>query len=93
LALPGTAQTMHFSRVIVVGLKQNKERLTKRGVTKEFLKKLNDTVAAQTPENEQETLKAKLKEKTVAFDANMAELVKQLSEAKKVIKLEMPRET
>jgi hypothetical protein len=87
------AQTLHFGRVLASGLDQNKDRLAKRGLTKEFVKKLNDTVAAaQTLENEQESLKAKLKEKTVAFDAAMTELTKQLSEAKKVVKLEMPQE-
>jgi FMN-dependent NADH-azoreductase len=76
------------------GLDQNNDRVAKRGLTKDFVKKLNETVAAaQTLENEQESLKARLKEKTASFDANMAELVKQLSEAKKVIKLEMPQET
>jgi response regulator RpfG family c-di-GMP phosphodiesterase len=85
------AQVLHNSRLMAAGLDQNSD---KWGLTKEFIKKINDTVnAAQNLENEQETLKAKLKEKTVVFDANMAELVKQLSEAKKVIKLEMPQET
>jgi FMN-dependent NADH-azoreductase len=88
------AQTLNFGRVMASGLDQNNDRVAKRGLTKDFVKKLNETVAAaQTLENEQESLKARLKEKTASFDANMAELVKQLSEAKKVIKLEMPQET
>jgi hypothetical protein len=34
-----------------------------------------------------------LKEKTLEFDIRMAELIKQLSEARKVVKLEMPQES
>jgi hypothetical protein len=48
---------------------------------------------AQQLDTEQETLKARLKEKTLEFDTRMAELIKQLSEARKVVKLEMPQES
>ena len=40
---------------------------------------------------EQETLKAKLKEKTVELDTMMSSLTKKTSEARKIIKLDMPQ--
>ena len=49
--------------------------------------------ASQTLDNEQEDLKAKLKTKTAALDAKVSELEKFISEARKVVKLEMEKET
>jgi hypothetical protein len=39
---------------------------------------------------EQETLKAKLKEKTEEFDKAFAAMLKKAGEARKIIKLDMP---
>ena len=47
--------------------------------------------AEHTANAEQEALKSRLKEKTTALDANMAELQQKVSEAKKVVKLAIPQ--
>jgi hypothetical protein len=93
MARKSNAQELHFGRQMVVGLGENYERLSKRGLTKEFIKKMETTLeATQKAENEQEALKAKVKEKTAEFETQMAALLKQIGEAKKVIKLELPQE-
>jgi len=47
----------------------------------------------QTLDDEQEDLKAKLKTKTASLDSNIETLEKLLSEARKVVKLEMEKES
>ena len=88
------AEVINDAKLMVSGLKSNTDRVSKRGLDKDFISKLESImVKSQTLDNEQEDLKAKLKTKTSELDNEMMELEKLMSESKKVVKLEMPQET
>ena len=88
------AEVINDVKLMVSGLKSNTDRVSKRGLDKDFISKLESImVKSQTLDNEQEDLKAKLKTKTSELDNEMMELEKLMSESKKVVKLEMPQET
>jgi hypothetical protein len=44
-------------------------------------------------DNEQESLKAKLKEKTAALDGEVDKMQKMRGEVKKIVKIEIPQES
>jgi hypothetical protein len=74
------------------GLQSHSAEVARRGIDEEFLNTLSSgTSAAINLNSEQEKLKAKLKAKTAELDAQLAALDKQMSEAKKVVKLEFPK--
>lgn len=80
------------SKVMLAGLQANKDRLGKRGIDRLFLENLESRYRkSMEMDNEQEALKARLKEKTAALENELKELEKLLSEAKKTVKLEMPK--
>ncbi len=84
------AEIINSAKVMLSGLKLNIERVGKRGITGEFINNLESSQkSAMVLDNEQEDLKAKLKIKTEALDIMINELNKMLSEARKVVKLEM----
>ena len=88
------AEIINDAKLMISGLKSNTDRVSKRGLDKDFISKLESImVKSQTLDNEQEDLKAKLKTKTSELDNEMMELEKLMSESKKVVKLEMPQET
>ena len=88
------AEVINDVKLMVSGLKSNTDRVSKRGLDKDFISKLESImIKSQTLDNEQEDLKAKLKTKTSELDNEMMELEKLMSESKKVVKLEMPQET
>ena len=88
------AEVINDVKLMISGLKSNTDRVSKRGLDKDFISKLESImVKSQTLDNEQEDLKAKLKTKTSELDNEMMELEKLMSESKKVVKLEMPQET
>ena len=88
------AEVINDAKLMVSGLKSNTDRVSKRGLDKDFISKLESImVKSQTLDNEQEDLKAKLKTKTSELDNEMMELEKLMSESKKVVKLEMTQET
>ena len=88
------AEVINDAKLMISGLKSNTDRVSKRGLDKDFISKLESImVKSQTLDNEQEDLKAKLKTKTSELDNEMMELEKLMSESKKVVKLEMPQET
>lgn len=83
---------MNDSRLMIAGLKQNGEQLSRRGLDAEFLsgyETLHDAV--QTLDNEQERLKADLKSKSDELKQKLKELKGQYAEAKKIVKLDMPQ--
>jgi len=74
------------------GLKNHGETLGRRGIDAEFLARfagLRDR--ALNLNAEQEALKARLEEKTAELEIVLEELDRQRSEAKKVVKLDLPR--
>ena len=88
------AEIINSAKVMLSGLKLNTERVGKRGITGEFITKLESIQkTAMDLDNEQEDLKAKLKTKTAELEGKIEELEKMMSEAKKVVKLEMEKES
>jgi hypothetical protein len=86
------AQTVSDTTVMVKGIRDNQEVLSKRSIDTAFADDLQtDIDAAVALNNEQEALKAKLKEKTEQLDTVMATLTKKAGEARKIIKLDMPQ--
>ena len=88
------SEVINSVKLMLSGLKSNTERVGKRGLDTSFITKLEESMTnAQTLDNEQESLKAELKTKTVKLDEEMVTIQKLMSESKKVVKLEMPQET
>jgi hypothetical protein len=74
------------------GILNNQDVLSKRQLDTSFSEGLkNDADNCVELNNEQETLKAKLKEKTEQLDAAMLALEKKAGGARKIIKLDMPQ--
>lgn len=86
------ADEIAATKVILAGLKANAEKLAKRGIDDQFLAELEGTYnQVLTLDNEQETLKAKLKEKSAILSDQVSAMQKLRSEAKKLVKLEIPQ--
>jgi seryl-tRNA synthetase len=80
-------------QVMLSGLRNNIEQLSQRGITTEFVDKLSANVSeAVTFNNEQEKLKADLKAKTSQLKTKLTEVSKTFSEAKKIVKLDIPKD-
>jgi hypothetical protein len=78
--------------VMVSGIKAHQDVLAGRKIDTVFAGALQTDVDACIALNqEQETLKAKLKEKTAEFDVAFAAMQKKAAEARKIIKLDMPQ--
>ncbi len=91
MASKSFAQTMNNSKLMLAGLKQNPEQLAKRGLDADFVNKYETAFnEAQTLDNEQEKLKAEQKSKTVALQGRLTDLGALHSEARKIVKIEMP---
>ncbi len=88
------ADKMNDSKLMLAGIKQNAERLAKRGLDSEFVTNFetayNDT---QTLDNEQEKLKAEVATKTQQVNQKLQEVGAFHSEAKKIVKIEMENST
>ncbi len=88
------AEKMSDTAVMLDGMTANSERLAKRGLTPELLESIKEQhTKVMRVNSEQETLKARLKEKTSEYETEEAKLDTMLSEARKMIKLEMPQES
>jgi hypothetical protein len=88
------AEKINDTKVMLAGLTANIERLGKRGISADFIAKLQGMYdEAKTIDNEQESMKARLKEKSDALHQKMDEVETVYREAKKVVKLEMPKES
>jgi hypothetical protein len=87
------AEKIKDAEVMSSGLQNNAERLAKRGLDEAFTKNLSsDLQSAIALNNEQEKLKADLKQKTAELDAKLTALNAQVSEARKIVKIEFPKE-
>jgi len=83
---------LNSTRLMLSGLKSAGRPLAKRGLDEAFVSRLE--VAGQKAHDldaEQEALKAKLATQTVAVNANKEELLRLLAEAKKLVKLDLPK--
>lgn len=86
------AERISAAQVMSAGLSANLERMGRRGIDEDFLNTLVEgTNASIVLNNEQEKLKADLKKKTEELDQQLSVVNKQLSEARKVVKLEFPQ--
>ena len=86
------SRTITDTQVMVKGIRDNQEVLSKRQIDLPFADNLQidvDTCIALN--GEQEELKAKLKSKTEELDKAMASMNKKSAEARKIIKLDMPQ--
>ena len=94
MATKSYSKTITDTQVMVNGIKDNKKALSRRQIDDKFAAGLQvDVDICIALNNEQETLKAKLKAKTEELDKAMAEMNKKSSEARKIIKLDMPQST
>ena len=94
MARKSYADNVNTAKVMISGIKANPDRMSKRGLGEEFLAGLTeDYNAVQQLDNEQESLKARLKEKTAELDGRMNSLKKKISEAKTTVKMEMEKKT
>ncbi|MDR3266512.1 MAG: hypothetical protein LBT24_02970 [Tannerella sp.] len=86
------AQTISDAEVLAKGIRDNQDLLSKRQIDVAFADVLQQDIADSVAlNNEQESLKAKLKAKTEQLDAAMAALEKKAGEARKIIKLDIPQ--
>ena len=87
------ADQISKGQVMLSGLKNNVEKLTRRGIDEGFNTQYEtDLRAAIDLNNEQEQLKAALKLKTAALNEKMLAIEKSTSEATKVVKMDIPKE-
>ena len=88
------AEKMNNAKLMLDAVKQNAERLTKRGLDVDFVTRYegvyNETQAQNT---EQEKVKTELKTATEALKQKSHELDALYSEAKKIVKIEMENST
>ncbi|MDR1170915.1 MAG: hypothetical protein LBL24_00515 [Bacteroidales bacterium] len=86
------AEQIVNAQVMISGLEKNLGALSRRGITNEFVNKLSaDVSEAVTLNNEQEKCKADLKAKTGQLQTKLTVVLKTLSEAKKIVKLDIPK--
>ena len=89
--MPGKtyAESINLATVLTSGLKANADRVSKRGITSDFVSNLETSLNdAKNLNNEQETLKANLKTKTDQLNQKMDVMNGFVDEGKKVVKLE-----
>jgi hypothetical protein len=86
------AEEIMLTGIMVNGIRINQTVLSQRKIDNTFADELQANVDMCTALNiEQETLKAKLKEKTAEFDEAFAAMLKKAGEARKIIKLDIPQ--
>ena len=92
MATKSFARTISDAQVMVKGIRDNEAVLAQRKIDGAFADDIQvDVDTCIRLNGEQESLKAKLKEKTAELDATMSSLSKKTSEARKIIKLDMPQ--
>jgi hypothetical protein len=80
------------TEVMAAGLRNNLAKLANRGIDNTFVGEVevlrNQAVGLEA---EQQALKSRLKEKTATLEETMSSLKAKLSEARKLIKLQIPQ--
>lgn len=91
MATKSYADSLFDAKVMIDGLKNNKEKLP-AGIDEAFINNL-ETLSDQVQKinSEQEKLKADLKSKTKILEDSHKMLLKQYADAKKRIKLDVPQ--
>ncbi|HEX2955064.1 MAG TPA: hypothetical protein VHR47_13925 [Bacillota bacterium] len=81
------------NKVMIANIKANQERLTPWGISAEYVAKMETLYTEiQSMDNQHEALKAQLKTMTADLDGKMEELETMFRNAKKVIKIQEPKE-
>ena len=87
------SDTLSGAQLITAGSQAHLSELSSRGMTQEFVTSMETRIRGLHTKNaEQEALKSRLKEKPSSIESDLEELRAQVSEAKKVIKLVIPKE-
>jgi len=86
------AAAMQSFHLMEAGLGRQADKLSRRGIDKEFIQAFAELqVRAIRLNGEQESLKSRLREKTAELEDVLAQLGRQHSLAKKLVKLDFPR--
>ena len=86
------AEIINKSRLMIAGLKHNAPEVARRGADSSFVAEYeNELRELERLDEEQERLKAQLKSKTEEVDAKKRQVESKLAEAKKVVKLAIPK--
>lgn len=94
MARQSFAEKMNDSKLMISGVKQQSDRLTRRGLDSKFVEKYERIFGdVQKLDKEQERLKANLKTKTETLQRKAKEMKALYSEAKKIVKIEMKNST
>ena len=87
------AEQISDAQVMKAGLTANLNELQQRGITPQFIDTLDKHITNSIAQNNvQEKLKADLKAATAALENMLKELNTTMSEATKVVKLQIPQE-
>lgn len=93
MATPTYAERISDAQVMAAGLKNNASQIARRGLDAAFIAELEaDRTDAAALNDQQEKLKSDLKQKSADLEAKLAELDKKMAEAKKVVKMDFPKE-
>ena len=88
------ADRIRRSQNMLAGIAANGERLAKRGLDTQFLTDYHQQfTSAVDLDNEHEAAKARMKEKTAVFRAELTKTDAYYSEARKLVKLEIPQDS
>ena len=86
------AKEISDAQVMLSGIISNQTVLSRRKIDASFAGKLQNVIETCIQlNNEQEQLKARLKEKTKQVNENLNELRNKTKEARKIIKLDIPK--
>jgi hypothetical protein len=86
------AETVSKAQVMLSGLKAHDE-LARRGIDAAFIANLEERINSSIRlNNEQEKLKADLKSKTAELDSEVAGMSAMVSEAQKVVKIDISKD-
>ena len=87
------AEQISNAQVMATGLKNNAAQVAHRGLDAQFITDLEtNRTDVSTLNDQQEKLKSDLKQKTADLEAKLADLDKKMAEAKKVVKMDFPKE-
>jgi hypothetical protein len=88
------AHRLNNAKNMLAGLTLHADQLSKRGITADSVTKANQLYdQTSTLQNERNSLKARCQEATVQAEQLMTELENFCSEAKKLVRIEFPKET
>lgn len=86
------ASAINDAKLMIAGINANIAKLGARGLNASYTAKFENVYKdAQRIDNEQESLKAQLKTKTVELNAKMKELNKMTGDSKKIVKIDIEK--